>query len=170
MMHRIAAETKCAIFDWYWISGAQGTMHNWVQAGLAQADYIHLTNPGYELKGKLFYEAIKNSMEWLDKNPDASEFYFKIDSLKAQNKVIIDKLIITPAPVVANNKTKVNPYAVSAASTAGRVKYIHKINNGESLYTIGKKYNVTINQLKSWNNMTGDKIIAGKTLIVYIKK
>jgi len=170
MMHRIAAETKCCIFDWYWISGAQGTMHNWVQSGLAQADYIHLTNPGYELKGKLFYEAIKNSMEWLDKNTDASEFYFKIDSLKAQNKVIIDKLIITPAPVVVNNKTKVNPYAVSAASTAGRVKYIHKINNGESLYTIGKKYNVTINQLKSWNNMTGDKIIAGKTLIVYIKK
>lgn len=199
MMHRIAAETKSAIFDWYWVSGGQGTMANWVNEGLAQPDYIHLSVRGYELKGNLFYDALKNTMDWMDKNADAEEFFFNVDSLKTEQRLYC-KVNPQPAAVTVTNKpvaTKVSPSVaattnkvatppakttvttsapktttaiVAPASTAGRVKYIHKITTGESLYSIGKKYNVTVSQLKSWNNMVRDMINAGKTLVVWVKK
>jgi hypothetical protein len=172
MIHRIAADTKCAVYDWYWISGGQGSMEDWVKSGLAQPDYVHLAVKGYELKGNLFFDAINHSMQWLDKNPLAEEYFFKLDSLKAKDKIkrekILDKPVVYTQPQTARNQ--VSGTAVPVASTVGRTKYIHNITNGESLYSIGRKYNVTINQLKSWNGMVSDKIIAGKTLFVWIKR
>lgn len=44
-----------------------------------------------------------------------------------------------------------------------RTKY-HKIRSGESLGLIADKYNVTISQLKNWNNLRGNSIQAGKSL------
>lgn len=190
MMHRIAAETKCAIFDWYWVSGGQGTMLDWVREGLAQPDMIHLSVRGYQLKGNLFFDALKNTMSWLDKNAGAEEFFFNVDSLKAQQKLVRDRIPGTAANnamVVANRTTTTTAAAATApkpaakapvatktvvppSSTTGRVKYVHKITTGESLYSIGKKYNVTVSQIKSWNNMTKDLINAGKTLVIWVKK
>ena len=42
----------------------------------------------------------------------------------------------------------------------------HTIKNGETLSIIAKKYNLTIEALKSINDMKNNQIIAGKTLIV----
>jgi LysM repeat protein/lysophospholipase L1-like esterase len=183
LIHRIAAETKCAVFDWFWISGGQGTMHNWVKEGIAQPDYVHLSVRGYQLKGDLFFEAIKNTMTWLDRNQTGEEFFFNVDSLKKLATVVQP---VVASPVQNNTNTKVNPAVaantktavktipkttpVPASSTAGRVKYVHKITTGESLYSIAKKYNVTIAQLKSWNNLRSDLINAGKTLNVWVLK
>jgi LysM repeat protein len=116
-------------------------------------------------------------MSWFDKYSEREEFFFNVDSLKK----------IPPPPPVVNNTTpnsvKQNPsnaatkvavktpaktVTVPNASTAGRVKYVHKITTGESLYSIAKKYNVTISQLKSWNNLHSDLINAGKTLNVWV--
>ena len=47
-----------------------------------------------------------------------------------------------------------------------RTKY-HKIRSGESLGLIANKYNVTISQLKSWNNLRGNSIQAGKSLKIF---
>lgn len=174
LMHRIAAETDCAIFDWYWISGAQGTMLDWVRKGLAQPDMVHLTVPGYRLKGNLFADAMANTVAWLDKNPEANEFYFNLDKLKEEQKTIRAKIPQSTAPAYtasarsssgAATATKVVP-----ASTEGRVKYVHNIKTGESLYSIGKKYHVTVSQIMSWNGMRSDKIYAGKPLIIYVKR
>lgn len=43
----------------------------------------------------------------------------------------------------------------------------HKIKNGETLSSIAVKYHTTVKNIKSWNNMTSDKIRAGKTLRIY---
>ena len=43
----------------------------------------------------------------------------------------------------------------------------HKIKNGETLSSIAVKYHTTVKNIKSWNNMTSDKIRAGKTLKIY---
>ncbi|NHN25556.1 LysM peptidoglycan-binding domain-containing protein [Flavobacterium jejuense] len=47
-----------------------------------------------------------------------------------------------------------------------RTKY-HKIRRGESLGLIADKYNVTISQLKNWNNLRGNSIQAGKSLKIF---
>lgn len=178
LIHRIAAETKCAVFDWFYIAGGQGTMHDWVKQGLAQPDYIHLSVPGYQLKGDLFFESIRNTMSWLDKYSEREEFFFNVDSLKkipALPPVVISKPQNTTVKQNPSNaatkvavKTPAKTVSVPNASTAGRVKYVHKITTGESLYSIAKKYNVTVSQLKSWNNLHSDLINAGKTLNVWV--
>jgi len=42
----------------------------------------------------------------------------------------------------------------------------HKINRGESLGGIARRYGITINALREANNMHGDKIVAGRSLVV----
>jgi len=51
---------------------------------------------------------------------------------------------------------------------AGRRRVVHIVKRGESLYLIAKKYKVTINQLKSWNNLYGSRYIyPGQRLYIY---
>lgn len=44
---------------------------------------------------------------------------------------------------------------------------IHKIRSGESLSTIAHRYRVTIAELKRWNGLRSNNIVAGKTLKIY---
>ncbi len=43
---------------------------------------------------------------------------------------------------------------------------IHIVKSGESLYTIAKDYNITVNQLKRANKLRSNRIIAGQKLII----
>lgn len=49
--------------------------------------------------------------------------------------------------------------AVSSAQT-------HIVEKGETLYQLSKKFGVTVNQLRDWNNITGNNIQIGQTLKV----
>jgi len=42
----------------------------------------------------------------------------------------------------------------------------HKVTSGESLFSIAQKYGVTIDELKSWNQLTESKITIGQTLAI----
>jgi len=46
---------------------------------------------------------------------------------------------------------------------------IHKVQPGENLYRLSLKYNVTVNDLKSWNKLTSDAISSGQILRVSIQ-
>jgi membrane-bound lytic murein transglycosylase D len=46
----------------------------------------------------------------------------------------------------------------------------HRIRRGESLSTIAYKYGVRVSDLKKWNNVRGNTIIAGKSLQIYTGK
>ena len=46
-------------------------------------------------------------------------------------------------------------------------KTTHVIKNGETLGGIAKHYKVTVSDLKKWNKLKSDKIVAGKKLIIY---
>jgi lysophospholipase L1-like esterase len=46
-----AAATGCAFWDLRAKMGGKGAMREWVLAGMAQADYVHFTAPGYRLIG-----------------------------------------------------------------------------------------------------------------------
>ncbi|WP_317130151.1 lytic transglycosylase domain-containing protein [Flavobacterium profundi] len=55
---------------------------------------------------------------------------------------------------------------MSEGALVSTTKY-HKIRSGESLGSIANKYNVTITQLKNWNNLRGNSIQAGKNLKIF---
>jgi len=42
----------------------------------------------------------------------------------------------------------------------------HEVLPKESLYGISKKYGVTVDELKKWNNLTSDHIQTGQQLII----
>ncbi len=52
----------------------------------------------------------------------------------------------------------------SVASTATR---IHRVKAGENLSTIASRYNLTLSQIKNYNNLTGSKIFKGQRLKLY---
>lgn len=51
----------------------------------------------------------------------------------------------------------------SSRATAGRT---HRVQRGESLSTIARRYGTTVATLKRLNGMRGDRVLAGQTLIV----
>lgn len=46
----------------------------------------------------------------------------------------------------------------------------YKVRSGDNLGSIAAKHRVTVRQIKSWNNLRSDRINAGRTLIIKVKK
>lgn len=51
-----ALENGCAFWDLRATMGGKGAMREWVQAGLAQGDFVHFTSPGYQVLGESLYD------------------------------------------------------------------------------------------------------------------
>ncbi len=49
------------------------------------------------------------------------------------------------------------------------VKKTHKVKRGEFLNKIASKYDVTMTDIKKWNNKKSSKVLVGERLVVYVK-
>lgn len=78
-------------------------------------------------------------------------------AVKTGNNPVATNTVATTAPASSLNKTTAPAPAV--------VKY-HVVQAKEGLYGISKKYGVTVQQLKDWNNLTSDNLSIGQQLIV----
>jgi lysophospholipase L1-like esterase len=58
-----AVEHRCAFWDWRGWMGGPGSVRDWVRAGLAQADYTHLTSAGYRLLGSMLFEEMMSQYD-----------------------------------------------------------------------------------------------------------
>ncbi|HOZ77212.1 MAG TPA: glucosaminidase domain-containing protein [Ferruginibacter sp.] len=81
-----------------------------------------------------------------------------------KNTVINDgtTLYLQPGMQLAMVKTQKPASSPGAASS---IKY-HEVQPKEGLYGISKKYGISIQQLKEWNNLTSDSLSIGQQLIV----
>ena len=66
-----------------------------------------------------------------------------------------------PTPTVAKTEEKPVEKAKGTASEA-----THTVAQGETLYSISKKYNTTVDQLKAINNLADNAISIGQTLLI----
>lgn len=75
-----------------------------------------------------------------------------------EKKPAQETTIKEPEPTKANEVTKESepPAAVN----------MHVVQAGETLFSLSKKYSVSVENLKKWNNLTGDNISPGDKLIV----
>ncbi len=156
LIHKIAKEMNCIVYDWYWISGGYGTSKQWQEAGLMNKDMVHLTPKGYQLKGKFLADAFKNTISWIDKNPDTSNYILAIDSIKKESleKIEKDKTKPTIQPIIIPN---------------GQKEYLYTIQSGDTLGKIAAQFKVTVKELQAWNGLPDTRIYAGKTLKIYLK-
>ena len=103
----------------------------------------------------------------------AQRFDVSLSALKSINKmksnrIIAGRYIFVPIPA----NSKIPPNSTSTSNYKGSnykgKRIIHKIKNGESLYTISKKYGVTVKQIIEWNKIKNpSKISVGQKLYIY---
>ncbi|AQL55717.1 3D domain-containing protein [Abyssicoccus albus] len=75
-----------------------------------------------------------------------------VDALKSLNNLSSELILVDQKLVVDKEESEA-------------VKY-HDIQKGDTLFLIGKQYGKTVQQLKAWNDLDSNLIIAGEKLIV----
>jgi LysM repeat protein/lysophospholipase L1-like esterase len=158
----VAFQKGCVFYDYYNISGGQYSMMKWLKAGLAKKDKVHLTGDGYNVKGQLYLNAMLNSYLLFLKGELKDTFLVK-------NGVEAFELTPTPPDTARKNVTPPNNNGQQVQQGQQEKLVTHKIRSGETLGGIAAKYGVTVTQIKNWNNMTSNKLVAGKTLKIYVK-
>ncbi len=166
MTRRVAKYRNCAFYNYYTVSGGNLSMSKWLKCGLARKDRVHLSTPGYYIRGELYLNAMLNSYSlWLQNQQD---------SLIAANHqidtVTLKKYFNEPISFKTENaKTETRPVAYSdeAADYEGKNVLYYKIRSGDNLGSIAERYDVKVSQLQYWNGLSGTKIIAGETLVIY---
>ncbi len=68
---------------------------------------------------------------------------------------------IHPSQYGSINKTEINSEGV---------RILYTIKSGDSFGSITKKFNVTGTEIRLWNNIKGNRLIAGKKLVLYVTK
>jgi hypothetical protein len=58
LITQYCARHRIGCWDLYRIMGGYGSVSRWRRDKLVQSDMVHCTRPGYELQGKLLFEAI----------------------------------------------------------------------------------------------------------------
>lgn len=76
---------------------------------------------------------------------DRKDFYASLDNQTALEKTVVKNTV---------NKNSSSPV-------------YHKIRRGENLGLIASKYGVSVRELRNWNKIVGNKILAGKRLKIY---
>jgi len=167
LTRKVAFEKNCGFFDYYNISGGKLSMLKWSKNNLAQRDRVHLSGAGYYIKGELVVNAILNSYYLLLSNDSLKQFvldYNKMDSLRL---------------ALTENKNKDKPsyyqneiisYKPKNTKVNSKTDYYYSIKPGDNLGKIAEDFGVSINSIKDWNNLGGNKIIAGEVLLIHPKK
>ncbi len=65
--------------------------------------------------------------------------------------------------LASNNRNDRDSVGESSGSVVSRTKY-YKVKRGDNLSTIADKYNVSLSNLKKWNKLRSNTLVAGKSL------
>jgi LysM repeat protein len=85
--------------------------------------------------------------------------------LKIPAKAAIPPVSTSPTPAPVKTITTTKP--IQATPGVGMAAVYHKVEKKETLYHISKLYNkVTIEDIRKWNNLSGDGLTEGMNLIV----
>lgn len=121
---------------------------------------IQLLNPSYKLGVIPFYQnephflrLPKDKISTFVSNEDKIYDYVAYQS---QHKGLPKQLALKVTP---KNKAKLESSAIAATETQ-----YYKVRKGDNLGTIADKYDVSVLELKKWNNLKGNAIALGKTL------
>lgn len=94
-------------------------------------------------------------------------------SLRVSNPYLVAKKTETEIenkPIIAKEQTTTlspdGTMQIIKSQRAETKNTYHKIKRGETLASIAKKYNVSTTDLKTWNKLSSNNLIAGKNLVI----
>lgn len=97
----------------------------------------------------------------------AIRFGVSVSDIKKWNKLKSDNIVAGKKLVIYSKKS--NNYVSNNNSNnnnGGKLKRTHIIKKGESLWSIAKKYNTSVDKIKKANNLNSDRINIGDKLII----
>jgi membrane-bound lytic murein transglycosylase D len=110
----------------------------------------------------------------------AGRYNVTVESIRTANSMTNNHLTTGQnllIPVSANKLTAIPPAAIVKAANASvrreasdseRIKIVHRVRSGETLWSIAKKYRVYIHQLRDWNLLeTEDTLRLGQRLFIW---
>ena len=92
-------------------------------------------------------------------------FNYSSPFLEMQDSIYRYKADVLFAEKVQDGRENVNGRPVPTSTNSGQWVY-YKVQSGDNLGKIAKKYKTTVKQLKTWNNLKGDMISVGQRLKV----
>lgn len=76
------------------------------------------------------------------------------------------KLLVSKS-AASNTTQKTINQTSSQQTTIGSKKIVYTIKKGDNLSSIALKYKVSVDEIKKWNGLNSNNIVAGKTLVIY---
>jgi len=61
-----------------------------------------------------------------------------------------------------------NQLVAQAGNTAGKTKIIHVVKAGEFTHKIAMTYNVTLENIRAWNQLPGNEVKVGQKLVIWV--
>jgi lysophospholipase L1-like esterase len=142
LMDSLAQANHCMFWNWYDCAGGLQTIRTWESLGYAKSDCIHLTDQGYEIKGRFIAESIENTLR---------------EARKGKSEILLTgKTYIVNAPPLPEVKTPVKKPAASSKK--------YTVRSGDTLSQIAGKYHTSVSKIKSVNGLKSDMIRVGQVL------
>lgn len=95
----------------------------------------------------------------------ADKFGVSLNQIKKWNNLSSNKILAGKTLKIYNSTTTTS-YGDNTTKNSSNVNY-YKIKSGDSIGSIAEKYGVKVSDIQRWNSISGNKIIAGKTLKIY---
>lgn len=95
----------------------------------------------------------------------ADKFGVSSNQIKKWNNLSSNKILAGKTLKIYNSTTTTS-YGDNTTKNSSNVNY-YKIKSGDSIGSIAEKYGVKVSDIQRWNSISGNKIIAGKTLKIY---
>ncbi|MCI8212967.1 lytic transglycosylase [Pseudomonas sp. S25] len=91
-----------------------------------------------------------------------------VKELQRWNKLSGQNLKVGQTLVMEDNTAKAKSTATASAKPADKKSMQYKIQKGDSMYLVAKRFNVEMQHLKRWNPRSGSALKPGQTLTVYL--
>nr|HPN39596.1 LysM peptidoglycan-binding domain-containing protein [Melioribacteraceae bacterium] len=124
--------------------------------------------PNKKVNEKLTEKSSNSTSSYIVKKGDslgkiANKFNVSISDLQNWNNLTGSKISVGQEIVVSGGTVK-SDSSKSKTKKNTKNSSIHVVKNGESLWKIAEKYSVSVNQLKSANNLKNEKVSIGQKL------
>lgn len=95
----------------------------------------------------------------------SEKFGVSVNQIKKWNNISSNNIAAGKTLKIYNSTS--NPsYGDNTTKNSSNVNY-YKIKSGDSIGSIAEKYGVKVSDIRNWNNISGNKILAGSTLKIY---
>lgn len=89
------------------------------------------------------------------------------EKLYLQSKAPERPRLARDVAMVASQPPVVTPDQITTANSSAVTASLHIVQEKETLFSIAKKYSITVEQLKEWNKLTGNGLKTGQELVIY---